>query len=330
MTHARRRFLHLAAGAVALPVLTRLARAQTYPVRPVRLVVAFVAGGATDTLARLISNDLKEALGQAIVVENRPGANGYLAWNHVAAAEPDGYTLLLAENALAMSQALYKKAGSSFDPLTQYDAIAAIANSPSALIISNNIPAATVAELVAYSRTVPGKMNYASAGVGSVSHLNFEVFKDAVGMEAVHIPYKGGGQAIADVLAGHVPMTITSVQATKGLVEAGQIKALAVTSSARSPAMPTVPTMREVGVKAADVELRFWFGLFGPKGMPDAVKGKLEKAIAMVMSDSHVRERLASVDITPDFAPGPILRTKLENEIKNWTKFIDAKGITPE
>jgi tripartite-type tricarboxylate transporter receptor subunit TctC len=330
MTHARRRFLHLAAGAVALPVLSRLARAQTYPVRPVRLVVAFVAGGATDTLARLISNDLKEALGQAIVVENRPGANGYLAWNHVAAAEPDGYTLLLAENALAMSQALYKKAGSSFDPLTQYDAIAAIANSPSALIISSNIPAATVAELVAYSRTVPGKMNYASAGVGSVSHLNFEVFKDAVGMEAVHIPYKGGGQAIADVLAGHVPMTITSVQATKGLVEAGQIKALAVTSSARSPAMPTVPTMREVGVKAADVELRFWFGLFGPKGMPDAVKGKLEKAIATVMSDSHVRERLASVDITPDFAPGPVLRTKLENEIKNWTKFIDAKGITPE
>jgi tripartite-type tricarboxylate transporter receptor subunit TctC len=330
MTHARRRFLHLAAGAVALPVLSRLARAQTYPVRPVRLVVAFVAGGATDTLARLISNDLKEALGQAIVVENRPGANGYLAWNHVAAAEPDGYTLLLAENALAMSQALYKKAGSSFDPLTQYDAIAAIANSPSALIISSNIPAATVAELVAYSRTVPGKMNYASAGVGSVSHLNFEVFKDAVGMEAVHIPYKGGGQAIADVLAGHVPMTITSVQATKGLVEAGQIKALAVTSSARSPAMPTVPTMREVGVKAADVELRFWFGLFGPKGMPDAVKGKLEKAIATVMSDSHVRERLASVDITPDFAPGPVLRTKLENEIKTWTKFIDAKGITPE
>jgi tripartite-type tricarboxylate transporter receptor subunit TctC len=264
------------------------------------------------------------------VVENRPGANGYLAWNHVAAAEPDGYTLLLAENALAMSQALYKKAGSSFDPLTQYDAIAAIANSPSALIVSSNIPAATVAELVAYSRTVPGKMNYASAGVGSVSHLNFEVFKDAVGMEAVHIPYKGGGQAIADVLAGHVPMTITSVQATKGLVEAGQIKALAVTSSARSPAMPTVPTMREVGVKAADVELRFWFGLFGPKGMPDAVKGKLEKAVATVMSDSHVRERLASVDITPDFAPGPVLRTKLGNEIKNWTKFIDAKGITPE
>ena len=326
----RRQFLQIAAGVAALPVASHLARAQTYPVRPVRLVVAFVPGGATDTLARQISNDLKDALGQAVIVENRPGANGYLAWNYVAAAEPDGHTLLLAENALGISQALYKKAASSFDPLTQYDAVAVLANSPSALIVSNNIPAGTVAELVAYSRTVPGKMNYASAGVGSVSHLNFEVFKEAVGMEAIHIPYKGGGQGIADVVAGHVPMMITSVQATKSLVEAGQIKAFAVTSAARSPAMPAVPTMAEAGVKGADVELRFWFGLFGPKGMPDVVKAKLEKASATVMSDPHVRERLANLDITPDFAPASVLRAKLENEIRNWTKFIDEKGIKPE
>jgi tripartite-type tricarboxylate transporter receptor subunit TctC len=326
----RRQFLRAAATAVAVPVLSRIASAQTYPARPVRLIVAFVPGGATDTLARQISNDLKEALGQPTIVENRPGANGYLAWNHVAAAEPDGYTLLLAENALAMSQALYKKAASSFDPLAQYDAVAALATSPSALIVSNNIPAATVKELVAFSRTVPGKMNYASAGVGSVSHLNFEVLKDATGMEAIHIPYKGGGQGIADVVAGHVPMMITSVQATKSLVESGQIKALAVTSLARSPAMPAVPTMTEAGVKGADVELRFWFGLFGPKGMPDAVKAKLEKASATVMSDLHVRERLANLDIAPDFAPGPVLRTRLESEIRNWTKFIDEKGIKPE
>ena len=326
----RRQFLRLASGAAALPVLSRIASAQSYPVRPIRLVVAFVPGGATDTFARQISNDLRDALGQAIVVENRPGANGYIAWNHVAGAEPDGYTLLLAENALGISQALYKKAASSFDPLAQYDAVAMLANSPSALIVSNNIAANTVTELVAYSRTVRDKMNYASAGVGSVSHLNFEVFKDAVGMDAIHIPYKGGGQGIADVVAGHVPMMITSVQATKSLVESGQIKALAVTSAARSPAMPAVPTMAEAGVKGADVELRFWFGLFGPKGMPDAVKAKLEKAAAIVMSDPHVRERLANLDITPDFAPAPVLRAKLESEIRNWTKFIDEKGIKPE
>src|SRR5437660_2159368 len=276
----RRQFLRVAATAVAVPVVSRVAGAQTYPTRPVRLIGAFVPGGATDTLARQISNDLKEALGQPVIVENRPGANGYLAWNHVAAAEPDGHTLLLAENALGISQALHKKATSSFDPLTQYDAVAAIATSPSALIVANNVPANTVAELVAYSRTVPQKMNYASAGVGSVSHLNFEVFKDAAGMQAIHIPYKRGGQAIADVLAGHVPMTITSVQATKSLVEAGSLKALAVTGSARSPAMPAVPTMQEAGVKTADVELRFWFGVFGPKGMPEAVKAKLAQALS--------------------------------------------------
>src|SRR5262245_34007112 len=291
----------LAGAALALPVATPAQ--QAYPDRPIRLVVAFVAGGATDTLARQISNELKDALGQPVVVENRPGANGYLAWTHVAGAEPDGHTLLLAENALAISQALHKKATSSFDPLTQYDAVAGIATSPSALIVANNIPAKTVAELVAYSKTVPQKMNYGSAGVGSVAHLNFEVFKDAVGMEAVHIPYKGGGQAIGDVVAGHVPMTITSVQATKALVEAGSIKALAVTSAGRSPAMPHVPTMAEAGVRPANVELRFWFGIVGPKRMPDAVKAKLERGIATVMAEPQGREHLAKLDITPDFAP---------------------------
>jgi tripartite-type tricarboxylate transporter receptor subunit TctC len=192
------------------------------------------------------------------------------------------------------------------------------------------VPVKTVAELVAHSRTVPQKMNYASAGVGSVSHLNFEVFKDGSGLEAVHVPYKGGGQAIKDVIAGHVPMTIASVQVAKGLVEGNQIKALAVTSLARSPALPNVPTMREAGVKPADVDLRFWFGIFGPKGMPDAVKAKVEKAVQTVTSDAKVRERLAKLDISPEFTPGPELRVKLENEIRNWTKFIDQKGIKAE
>src|SRR5882757_8054548 len=330
MSFRRPHALLLAIGVAALALASRNAGAEPYPSRPVHLVVAFVPGGATDTLARQISNDLKEALGQAVVVENRPGANGYLAWNHVAAAEPDGYTLLLAENALGISQALHKKATSSFDPLTQYDAIAAMATSPSALVVATNVPANTVAELVALSRTVSQKMNYASAGVGSVSHLSFEVFKDGVGMDAVHIPYKGGGQAIGDVIAGHVPMAMTSVQVAKSLVESGRIKALGVTSPARSPALPDVPTLKEAGMRAAEVDLGFWFGVFGPKGMPNDVKAKLEQAVATVMSDPRVRERLAKLDITPGFAPSPVLRTKLENEIRNWTKFIDSHGIRPE
>jgi tripartite-type tricarboxylate transporter receptor subunit TctC len=192
------------------------------------------------------------------------------------------------------------------------------------------VPAKSVAELLTHARHVPQKLNYASAGIGSVSHLNFEVFKDKTGMEAVHIPYKGGGQAIQDVVAGHVPMTISSVQATKGVVESGQVRALAVTGTTRSPAMPDVPTMQEAGVPPADVELRFWFAIFGPKGLPEPVNAKLARAVATVMGDAAVQARLAKLDIMPDVVAGAALQSKLESEIRNWTRFIDAKGIKAE
>ena len=318
------------AVAAAWATISTAAAQATYPDKPVHLIVAFVPGGATDTFARQIAPDLQEALGAPVVIENKPGAGGYIAWNYVASANPDGYTLLLAENAVAISQALYKRSKSNFDPLTQYDAIAGLAAAPSALVIANNVPAKTVAELVTHSKSVPQKLNFASAGIGSVSHLNFEVFMDKTGMQAVHVPYKGGGQAIGDVIAGHVPMTITSVQATKGLVESGKVRALAVTSAARSPAMPNVPTMQDAGVPAADVELRFWFAVFGPKGMPEPVKAKLSQALAKVMGNNAARERLAKLDITPDVIDGQAMHAKLEREIKNWTRFIDAKGIKAE
>jgi tripartite-type tricarboxylate transporter receptor subunit TctC len=304
--------------------------AQTYPDRPIRLVVAFVPGGATDTMARQILGELSEALGQPVVVENRPGANGYVGWNHVANSAPDGYTLLLAENALAMSQALYRKSTSSFDPLTQYDAIASVASSPMVLVVTNSVKANTVQELIAYSKSGPQRMNYASAGIGSVTHLVMEVFRDGVGMDAMHVPYKGGGQAVADVIAGHIPVTFASTQVAKGLVEGGKLKALAVTSTARSPALPNIPTLKEAGVNHADVDLRFWYGIFGPKGIPDVVKARLDKTVASVMANPKVVERLAKLDITPEYAPGPMLNVKLANEIRNWSAFVDAKNIKPE
>jgi tripartite-type tricarboxylate transporter receptor subunit TctC len=314
--------------AVGLCLAAGAACAQ-YPDRPVRLVVAFVPGGATDTMARQILGELSDALGQPVIVENRPGGNGYVGWNHVASAPPDGYTLLLAENALAMSQALYRKAN-SFDPLKQYDAVALVASSPMALVVAPGVKASSVQELVALSKAGPERMNYASAGMGSVTHLVMEVFRDGVGMDAVHVPYKGGGQAVADVIAGHVPVTFASTQVAKGLVESGKLKALAVTSVARSPALPGVPTLKEAGVNHADVDLRFWYGIFGPKGMPDAAKAKLDKAVATVMSEAKVRERLAKLDIAPEYAPGPVLGAKLASEIRNWSAFVDAKNIRPE
>jgi len=306
------------------------ARAESYPERPIHLVVAFVPGGATDTFTRQIQQDLSEALGQQVVVENRPGASGYLAWNYVAKAEPDGYTLLMAENALAISQGLFKKAASTFDPVQQYDPVALLATSPLALVVANKVPANTVAELVALSHTVSQKMNYASAGVGSVAHLTFEVFRDAAGIEAIHIPYKGGGQAIGDIIAGQVEMHMASIQVAAPLAKADKIKALAVTSKARSPALPEVPTLAEAGVKTADVDLSFWYAIFGPKGMPEAVRSKLETAAKTVMMSPRVRERLAKLDIEPIYAPGDVLEAKLQSEIRNWTRFIDDKGIKAE
>ena len=323
------RWCSIACAVLGVPALAQAQNPSSYPDRPIRLVVAFPPGGATDTLARQITQELGEALGQSVVVENKPGAGGYIAWNFVAASDPDGYTLLLAENAIGISQALYKKTSSPFDPIQHYDAIATVATSPLVVAVANNVSANSMQELIAYSRTVTQKMNYASAGVGSVAHLTFEAIKAGTGMEAVHIPYKGGGPAMNDVIAGHVALNMAAIQVAKGLVESGKIKGLAVTSSERSPVLPNVPTLKEAGVKTADVDLRFWFGIFGPKGIPDAVRAKLDKAVSTTLSNPVVRERLAKLDIEPAYAPGAALKTKLENEIANWTKFIDEHGIKP-
>jgi tripartite-type tricarboxylate transporter receptor subunit TctC len=307
------------------------AQAQNYPERPIHLIVAFVPGGATDTMARQIQQDLSEALGQTVVVENRPGGSGYIAWNYVANANPDGYTLLMAENALAISQGLFKKQSSSFDPIKQYDPVAHVASSPLVLVTANRVKANTVAELIALAHAMePQKMNYASAGIGSVAHLTFEVFRDGAGIEAIHIPYKGGGAAIADILGGQVEMHMASIQVAAGMAKGGKLKALAVTSKKRSPALPDVPTLAEAGVKTADVDLSFWYAIFGPKGMPADVKAKLAKAVEKVMSDPKVREKLAKLDIEPSYMGGDALEKKLQSEIANWTRFIDAKGIKAE
>jgi tripartite-type tricarboxylate transporter receptor subunit TctC len=305
--------------------------AQTYPERPIHLIVAFVPGGATDTMARQIQQDLSEALGQPVVVENRPGGSGYIAWNYVANAKPDGYTLLMAENALAISQGLFKQQSSSFNPIRQYDPVAHVASSPLVLVVANRVKADTVAELIALAHAMePQKMNYASAGIGSVAHLTFEAFRDGAGIEAIHIPYKGGGAAIADILGGQVEMHMASIQVAAGMAKAGKLKALAVTSRQRSPALPDVPTLAEAGVKTADVDLSFWYAIFGPRGLPDDVKAKLAKAVEKVTSDPKVRERLAKLDIEPSYAGGDALEKKLQSEIANWTRFIDAKGIKAE
>ena len=318
---------------VALTLLAAptLARAQdSYPDRPIHFVVAFPPGGATDTFFRLISNELGAALGQSVVIDNRGGAGGYIAWQAVAVSPPDGYTVLVAENALGINQALFKKHPSGFNPLRDYDAVGAMASTPLVWTVANNVPANNFKEFVEWSKTVPGHFNFGHAGPGSVSHLVPMVILDGAGIDAVPVPFKGGGPAAQAVAGGFVSVVTSALPVAKGQLEGKLVKALFVTSTKRSPAMPDVPALNELGYKFADVDLQFWWGLFVPKGTPEPIQAKLEKALQTTMANPVVRERLLKVDTDPSFAPGPALKVKLEDEIKNWSKFIDAKGIKVE
>jgi tripartite-type tricarboxylate transporter receptor subunit TctC len=313
---------------LALPVA---AQAQpNYPDRPIRFVIAFPPGGATDTFFRQISNELAIALGGSIVIENKGGAGGYIAWQAVAASPADGYTVLVGENAIGINQALFKKHPSGFNPLKDYDAVGAMASTPLVWTVANNVPVNTFKEFVAWSKTVPTHFNYGHAGPGSVSHLVPEVILDGTGMQAVAVPFKGGGPAAQAVAGGHVAAVASALPVAKGQVDGKLVKALFVTSLKRSPAFPDVPALPELGYKFAEVDLQFWWGLFVPKGTPEPIRAKLEKALQTVMADPVVRARLLKVDTDPSFAPGPALRVKLENEIKNWSKFIDSRGIKVE
>jgi tripartite-type tricarboxylate transporter receptor subunit TctC len=304
------------------------AQAQgSYPDRPIRFVIAFPPGGATDTFFRPLTDALSAALGQTVVVENRGGGGGYIAWQAVANSPPDGYTFLVGENAIPISRALYKNHPSGFDPVKHLDAIAAVGNNALVLAIANNVPANNFAELVAYSKTLPQKMNYAHAGIGTVSHLVFEVIRDASGLNTVGVPYKGGGPAVADVVAGHVAAVVSAMSVGKPLIEGGKVKGLVVTGATRAPGLPNVPTLKEINLKTADVDLSFWWGIYAPNGVPAPIKAKVEKAFQTVMADPKIRERLAKADTEASFAPAAALSAKLENEVKNWSAFIDAKGI---
>lgn len=305
------------------------AQTNDFPNRPIKLIVGFAPGGATDTLARILSTALGPELGQSIFVENIAGASGLLGWKAVASSSPDGYSLLMAENALAIRPG-FKDQTPSFDPVTQLDAIAQVAHSPLVLCVSKRVAVNNVQDLTALARASTKKLDYASAGAGSVAQLVWEVVREAADIDAVNVPFRGGGPAMADLVAGREDIIMAATPVAKPFIDSNMIKALAVTGRARSPALPQVPTLAEAGITHRDVDLRFWFGVFAPKGLPDPVKAKLQAAIEHAVADPSVRERLAALDITPDFAPAPDMETFLQTEIKNWRSFIEAKGITAQ
>jgi tripartite-type tricarboxylate transporter receptor subunit TctC len=286
----RRQFLHLAAGAAALPAVSRVARAQPYPSRPVRIVVGFAAGGAPDLIARLVGQRLSERLGQPFIIENRPGAGGNIATEAVVRAPADGHTLLLVNPPNAVNQALYEKLNFNF--IRDIAPVAGILSLPNAMLVHPSFAAKSVPEFIAYAKANPGKLSMASAGNGSAPHLAGELFKMMTQVDMVHVPYRGGGPALADLLGGQVQVYFGSLSTSVGHIKARQLRALGVTTQTRSEALSDIPT---VGEFVPGYELSSWFGLGAPKSTPAEVISKLNGEINASLADPAMKTRLAEL-----------------------------------
>ena len=318
----RRKFLQLAAGAAALPAVSRFARAQTYPSRPVRIILGFPPGGPSDLLARLMGQWLSDRLGQPFLVESRPGASGNIAAEAVIRSPADGHTLLLVVPGNATSDALFDKLNFNF--IRDTAPVAAISHGPLVMTINPALPVQTVPEFIAYAKSRPGQINFASPGTGAVIHLSGELFKMMTGISMVHVPYRGNAPALTDLIAGQVQMMLADAPSSIEHIKAGKLRALAVTTTARSDILPGVPTVSEFlpGFEAGN-----WFGIAAPKNTPPEIIDKLNKEINAALADPTVKARLAVLGAAP-FAGSPADFGKfIATEAEKWTKVIRTVGI---
>jgi tripartite-type tricarboxylate transporter receptor subunit TctC len=317
----RRRFLHLAAGAAALPAVSRIADAQSYPSRPVRLIAPFPPGGSIDITARLIGQWLSERLGQQIVVENRAGAGGNTGSETALNSPPDGYTLLLCSVANAISAGLYDKLNYNIRNIAP---VAAISRAPNVMVVHPSVPARTVPEFIAYAKANPGKINMASSGVGTSIHLSGELFKLMAGVDMQHVPYRGSGPMLNDLLAGQVQVAFDNLQPSIPHVRAGTLRALAVTTATRSEALPELPTVSDF---VPGYEASTWNGVCAPKNTPAEIVERLNQEINAGLADPKIKARLA--DAGAWALPGsPAEAGKLiADEIEKWNKVIRAANI---
>jgi tripartite-type tricarboxylate transporter receptor subunit TctC len=321
----RRQFLHLAAGAAALPALSRFARAQAYPSRPVRIVVGFAPGGGTDVLARIIGQWLSERLGRQFIVENRTGAGGNLATEAAVNAPPDGYTLLMAGTNDATNATLYETL--KFNFIRDIVPVASIIQVPNAMLVIPSFPAKTVVEFIAYAKANPGKINMGSGGTGSINHMCGELFKMMAGINRAHVPYRGGAPALTDLLGGQIQLFFATTAVSIEYIAAGRLRALAVTSATWSEVLPTIPT---VGESLPGYEASTWYGLGAPKNTPAEIVEKLNREINAALADPKLKARLA--DLGGSVLPGsPADFGKLiADETEKWGKVIRAANIKPE
>jgi tripartite-type tricarboxylate transporter receptor subunit TctC len=325
MTFPRRRFLQLAAGAAALPAISRVARAQAYPARPVRWIVGFAAGGLNDILARLIGQFLSERLGQPFIIENRPGAGGNIATEAVANAPADGYTLLLIGSSNTINPALYDKLNFNF--LRDIAGVAGLVRVPLVMEVTPSFPAKSVAEFIAYAEANPGKVNFASGGNGSSLHVAGELFKMMTGVNMVHVPYRGGGPALTDLIGGQVQVMFSNLPESIGYIRAGSLRALAVTTATRSPALPDLPTVGDVvpGYEASGIG-----GVGVPRSTPAEIVDKLNTGINAALADPKLKARLADLGGTPLAGSPADFSRLMAEETEKWAKVVKFSGAKAE
>ncbi len=318
----RRTFLHLAAGAAALPTVSHFARAQAYPTRPVRLIEGFGPGSAPDIVARLIGQSLSERLGQSFVIENRSGANSNIATDAVARASPDGYTLLLITSTNAINTALYDKL--SFDFIRDIVPIASIARVPLVMEVHPSVPARTVAEFIAYAKANPGKVNMASAG--TTTQMAGEMFKMMAGLDLFHVPYRGA-QVFPALLAGEAQVYVGPLLSSIGYVRAGNLRALAVTTTTRSPVLPDIPALSDT---LPDYEASAWYGIGAPKNTPAELIERLNKEVNISIADPKFEARLANLAGTVLSGSPADFGKLISDETNKWGKVIVAANIKSE
>lgn len=317
----RRQFLHLAAAAAVLPAVSRFAWAQTYPARPVRLILGYPPGGSADITARLIGQWLSERLGQPFVLENRPGAGTNLATDAAVRAAPDGYTLLLVAPANAINATLYDKLNHNF--IRDIAPVAGIIRFPNVMEVNPSVPVKTVPEFIAYAKANPGKLNMASSGNGSTIHMSGELFKMMTGVDLVHVPYRGGALALTDLIGGQVQVMFDNLPTSAEYIKAGKLRGLAVTSAIRSDVLPDLPT---VGDFVPGYEASAWYGLGAPKDTPPEIIDKLNKAVNAILADPKAKARFA--DLGASLLPGsPADFGKLNaDETEKWGKVVKFCG----
>jgi tripartite-type tricarboxylate transporter receptor subunit TctC len=317
----RRTFLHLAASAAALPAVSRIAWAQVYPARPVRIIVGFPAGGGVDIIARLMGQWLSERLGQPFLIENRPGAGSNIATEVVVRAPADGYTLLLAHASNAINATLYDKLNFNF--IRDIAPVAGIIVVPNVMVLNPSVPAKTVPEFIAYAKANPGKINIASGGIGGPSHVSAELFKMMTGTDMLLVSYRGMAPAVTDLLAGQVQLMFNSLPASIEYIKAGTLRALAVTTATRSETLPSIPTMREF---VPGYESPTWYGVGVPKNTPAEIVDKLNKEVNAALADPKMKARLA--DLGGEALPGSSVAFGkfIAEETEKWAKVVKFSG----